>query len=155
MIDKEIMIHRFCKNNAKKSTGVLAESVGISRAEYEDACLRAIEADGREDTKEKTPAEKKPPEIRKQRLLFDKLTENLVEIAMLFSSMKGENEYLFERLTAIDSISWSQKFVSWVNEFEDKYPDADWGNEETDGREYYEAIQIFAREKILKDLEDE
>lgn len=79
-------------------------------------------------------------------LEYNEQTENLMEIAMMLEQLKGENEYLFEVLTDIDSITWKQKFVNWANEFTETYePNRDvWpGN-------YLEVIERFAREKILE-----
>lgn len=89
------------------------------------------------------------------KLIFNKHTENLIEIAMVFAAMKGESEYLFEKLTDIDSIIWSQLFVKLANEFESIYEDADWGGEDTAFKEYLEAIEEYAREKILSQIESE
>lgn len=48
MTDREIMLHRFSKNNVRKSTGVLAQRLGIPRKEYEAACERAMAAENKE-----------------------------------------------------------------------------------------------------------
>ena len=45
MTDREIMLHRFSHNNIKRSTGVLASALGMSRKEYEEACRRAMKED--------------------------------------------------------------------------------------------------------------
>lgn len=48
MTDKDIMNHRFHKKNINKSTGVLAEMLGMNRKDYEAACKRAMEQEVKE-----------------------------------------------------------------------------------------------------------
>ena len=45
MTDKEIMFHRFSGKHIRKSTGRLAEMLGIDRKDYEAACRRAMDAE--------------------------------------------------------------------------------------------------------------
>ena len=77
----------------------------------------------------------------KDDIKFNYRTENLMEIAMEYERIKGENEYLFEKLTESDSTSWKAQFVDWANEFETVYAE--------DGT-YPEKIKEFARKKILE-----
>lgn len=48
MTDKEIMYHRFQHNHIKKHTGLLAEMLGMSRKDYEDAVKRGMEQEAQE-----------------------------------------------------------------------------------------------------------
>ena len=48
MTDKEAMYHRFSRVNLKKSTGTIAQILGCSRKEYEDAVKRGMEEEARE-----------------------------------------------------------------------------------------------------------
>lgn len=82
----------------------------------------------------------------KSNIEFNYKAENLMEIAMEYERIKGENEYLFEKLTETDSTSWKYRFVDWANEFESVYDE--------DGT-YPEKIKEFARKKILEYAEVE
>lgn len=73
-------------------------------------------------------------------LVFNKHTENLAEIAMVYAVMAKENPKLLE----IESIEWKQQFIEWSNEFEEKYPDIEDSTED-----YPEVIESFAKKKIL------
>ena len=48
MTDKEIMYHRFSRKNLRKHTGLLAEMLGMSRKDYEDAVRRGMEQEQKE-----------------------------------------------------------------------------------------------------------
>lgn len=48
MTDLEIMHHRFSHKNFKKHTGLLAEMLGMSRKDYEDAVKRGMEQEAKE-----------------------------------------------------------------------------------------------------------
>lgn len=48
MTDKEIMYHRFRHNHMKKHTGLLAEMLGMSRKDYEEAVKRGMEQEAKE-----------------------------------------------------------------------------------------------------------
>ena len=48
MTDKDIMNHRFDKRNINKSTGMLAEMLGMNRKDYEAACKRAMVQEAKE-----------------------------------------------------------------------------------------------------------
>jgi len=48
MTDKDIMNHRFHKKNINKSTGVLAEMLGMKRKDYEAACERVMKQEAKE-----------------------------------------------------------------------------------------------------------
>lgn len=73
---------------------------------------------------------------------FDNVSENLVEIAMVFADMMKENESLGQ----IDSATWKQKFINWANEFETGWDDT---------KDYPEEIVKFARTKIAEYAEQE
>lgn len=74
--------------------------------------------------------------------VFDKVSENLVEISLVFASLQSEITDGQE----IDSITWKQMFVQWANEFEDEYPELNhWEN-----ANYFDCITKFAKEKIFK-----
>lgn len=77
---------------------------------------------------------------------FDKVSENLVEISLAFASLQPE----IREGREVDSITWKQEFVVWANEFEQMYENADWGTDETDGKDYIDAIEEFAKKKIRK-----
>lgn len=77
---------------------------------------------------------------------FDKVSENLVEISLVFASLQPEIGDKQE----IDSVTWKQEFVVWANEFEQMYGNAEWGTSELDGKEYLETINEFAKKKIRK-----
>jgi hypothetical protein len=80
-----------------------------------------------------------------KKLIFDKHTENLVEIAMAFAALVSK----YTKLTDTDSVAWKQKFVEWANEFEDKYGEVEDFDVEL-GRSYLEVVADFAKEKILE-----
>lgn len=48
MTDREIMLHRFSGKNIKKSTAVLAQSLGMTRVTYELAVKRGMEEEAKE-----------------------------------------------------------------------------------------------------------
>lgn len=76
-----------------------------------------------------------------QERIFDKVSENLVEISLMFASLQPEIKGTQE----IDSLTWKQMFMQWANEFETAHKCADW-----DQRFYLEEIGRFARNKIMK-----
>ena len=76
------------------------------------------------------------------KLIFDKYTENLAEIAMAFAAVVPR----YPKLTDTDSIAWKQKFVEWANEFEELHPDI----EDDPDKDYLVLIEDFAREKIFE-----
>lgn len=78
--------------------------------------------------------------------IFDKVSENLVEISLVFASLQSE----IRNKQEIDSFTWKQQFVVWANEFEQIYGKFDWGMAETGDKEYLEAIEKFAKNKIRK-----
>lgn len=78
-------------------------------------------------------------EIGKERVAFGHLTENIMEITLVYAGMLKENE----KLGNIESIEWKQQFVEWANEFEESW-------EEDDLRDYPEEIGKFARRKIAE-----
>ena len=49
-----------------------------------------------------------------QKAEFNRATENLIEIAWKYESLKVEYDFL----TNTDSMSWKHLFVAWANEFE-------------------------------------
>lgn len=80
-----------------------------------------------------------------KKLIFNKNTENLVEIVMVFAAVVPR----YPKLTDTDSVAWKQKFVEWANEFEDKYGEVEDFDVEL-GRSYLEVVADFAKEKILE-----
>ena len=48
MTDMEAMYHRFSRENLKKSTGTIAQVLGVSRKEYEEAVKRGMEQEARQ-----------------------------------------------------------------------------------------------------------
>lgn len=79
------------------------------------------------------------------KLIFDKYTENLEEIAMVYVVLSQKHP----KLTDNNSIDWKQKFVEWANEFEDTYGAViDFDVELEKG--YYEVIEDFAKKKIFE-----
>lgn len=72
---------------------------------------------------------------------YSKVSENLVEISLVYASLQAEHE----DLSGVDSITWKQMFVEWANEFEMKQLRTDW-----DQHDYLECIEEFARHKILE-----
>lgn len=75
------------------------------------------------------------------RLIFDKHTENLAEISMVYARLTAE----YPKLMEDDSIAWKQMFVEWANEFEEEYPDLD-----ELGADYQVMIELYAKEKIFE-----
>ena len=74
------------------------------------------------------------------KLIFDKHTENLAEIAMVYADLRKDYPELLEE----DSVSWKQMFVEWANEFESLYPNLGELN-----ADYLLMISSFAKEKIF------
>lgn len=70
------------------------------------------------------------------------VTENLIEIAWKYESLKVEYDFL----TNTDSMSWKHLFVAWANEFEELHGSKNWNEIDED---YYETIERFAEEKIM------
>lgn len=68
---------------------------------------------------------------------LDKISENLVEISLVYASMQAEHKELQE----IESTTWKQKFVEWANEFEKVWDDRE---------DYQEAIEKYARVNIAE-----
>ena len=77
-----------------------------------------------------------------QKAQFNRATENLIEIAWKYESLKAEYDFL----TNTDSMSWKQLFITWANEFEELYGSKNWNEIDED---YYETIERFAEEKIM------
>lgn len=77
------------------------------------------------------------PEQIERGVEFNHTTENVIEIAQIFTGMADKNYHLLE----IESKEWKQKFVDWANEFEKGWAD------NTD-RDYLDEIGKFAEEKI-------
>ena len=68
---------------------------------------------------------------------LDKISENLVEISLVFADM----QITHSSLCGIDSTTWKEQFVEWANEFESKWDDS---------LDYPEEIDRFARKKIAE-----
>lgn len=77
-------------------------------------------------------------------LVFDKRTENLIELSWRFRELAR----FHEELTEIDSTAWKEQLCSWSNEFEEIYAEADWNSGEHG--DYLDAIERFADEKIFE-----
>lgn len=77
------------------------------------------------------------PEQPQERAVFNHTTENVIEIAQIFTKMASENYHLLE----IESEEWKQKFVEWANEFEARWTD-------DSEKDYPDEIGDFAVEKI-------
>lgn len=76
------------------------------------------------------------------RLIFDKHTENLAEIAMTYVELIQKYPLLADN----DSTTWKQKFVEWANEFEELHLDVD----DNPDKDYLLLIDDFAKQKILE-----
>lgn len=76
---------------------------------------------------------------RQEKMSYNKASENLVEISLVYASLQAGHE----KLNDIDSIAWKQKFVDWANEFENQW-------QEGKDSDYLEDIEKFARHKILE-----
>lgn len=68
---------------------------------------------------------------------LDMVSENLVEISLVFADM----QITHSSLCSIDSTTWKQQFVGWANEFESEWDDS---------LDYPEEIEKFARKKIAE-----
>lgn len=77
---------------------------------------------------------------------LNKVSENLVEISLIFASLQSELRDGRE----IDSITWKQEFLVWANEFEQMYGSAEWRLSDNGSTDYLETIEAFAKEKIRK-----
>lgn len=78
---------------------------------------------------------------RQEKMTYNKASENLVEISLVYAGLQAKNEVL----SSVDSITWKQMFVQWANDFEAEQAGADWNQED-----YLEEIGKFARRKILE-----
>lgn len=78
---------------------------------------------------------------KKPGLVFDRLSENLIEISLVFAGLRTE----CKSLSDIDSITWKQMFADWANEFETIHAGTDWDQED-----YLDEIEKYARQKILE-----
>ena len=78
---------------------------------------------------------------RHEKMAYNKASENLVEISLVYASLQTGHE----KLSDIDSMTWKQMFVQWANEFETVQAGTDWNQED-----YLEEIEKFARHKILE-----
>ncbi|MCC8120400.1 MAG: hypothetical protein LIO42_00040 [Oscillospiraceae bacterium] len=77
-----------------------------------------------------------------KKLTYNEQTENLIEIARVFQSCVAK----YPQLADIDSDIWNQEFVAWANEFEELHLDPEYW----DDADYFDAIETFARKKILE-----
>ena len=78
---------------------------------------------------------------RQEKMIYNKASENLVEITLVYVGMLEEHK----QLSGVDSITWKQLFVQWANDFEAAQAGADWNQ-----KDYLEEIGKFARRKILE-----
>lgn len=76
-----------------------------------------------------------------EKMTYNKASENLVEISLVYAGLQAKNEVL----RSVDSITWKQLFVQWANDFEAAQAGADWNQED-----YLGEIGKFARHKILE-----
>lgn len=76
-----------------------------------------------------------------EKAVYNKVSENLVEISLAYANLQA----VHEELSSIDSITWKQLFVQWANDFEKMNTGTDW-----DQNNYLEEIEKFARCKILE-----
>lgn len=76
----------------------------------------------------------------KSELVYNKASENLIEIVLAFASLQLRNKNLGDT----DSITWKQMFVEWANEFESVHAGTDWNQDD-----YLEEIEKYARKKIM------
>lgn len=76
---------------------------------------------------------------RQEKMPYNKASENLVEISLVYARLQAGHE----KLSDIDSIAWKQKFVDWANEFENQW-------QEGKDSDYLEDIEKFACHKILE-----
>lgn len=83
----------------------------------------------------KEPAGRRPV----QKVEFNRITENLIEIVWAFDQFSIEHPESAE----IDSMEWKQHFIKWANEFEEINHNREWSPE--DGNDYYEAIEEFVK----------
>lgn len=81
---------------------------------------------------------------RQEKMTYNKASENLVEISLVYAGLQAKNEVL----SSVDGITWKQLFVQWANDFEAEQAGADWNQED-----YLEKIGKFARRKILEYVE--
>ena len=77
-----------------------------------------------------------------QEMEYSKVTENLMEISMIFADLRTKHEELMD----IDSITWKQQFVEWAKEFEAQHS----GPEPWENDDYIDSIEEFAEKKILE-----
>lgn len=77
-------------------------------------------------------------------LVFNKRTENLIELSWRFRELVRTHE----ELTEIDSTTWKEQLCSWSNEFEEIYAGADWSSGEYG--DYLDVIERFADGKIFE-----
>lgn len=77
-----------------------------------------------------------------QEMEYSKVTENLMEISMVFADLRAEHEDLMD----IDSVTWKQQFVEWAKEFEKQHSEPEcWEDDD-----YIDSIEEFAEKKILE-----
>ncbi len=78
---------------------------------------------------------------QQDKIVYNKASENLVEISLVYVNMLEEHK----KMSSIDSATWKQLFVQWANDFETVNVGVDW-----DQKYYLEEIEKFARQKILE-----
>lgn len=79
----------------------------------------------------------------RMKALYNKNTENLMEIAMVFGEIRNRNYRI--RNAGIDNAEWKRYFISWANEFEKKYRNEGWRNVD-----YHATIREFAECKAAE-----
>lgn len=75
-------------------------------------------------------------------LQYGVYTKNLIEIAFTYAALVSK----YSELSLIDSIVWKQQFVTWANEFEEKYSESGYW----ESNEYLDYIDAFVKERILE-----
>ncbi len=93
--------------------------------------------------KKETPAPEPETGVKPgdKALVYNRLTEYLIDISLVFARMQAGNEMLFN----FNIITWKEMFVDWANEFEAERADTDWNE-----ADYLEEIERYARWKILE-----
>lgn len=80
-------------------------------------------------------------EQQREKMAYNKTSENLVEISFVYASLQED----YVELCNVDSITWKQMFVQWANDFDIVHAGTDWNQ-----NDYLEEIEKFARCKILE-----
>ena len=93
MTDKEIMYHRFCRKNLRRSTGELAKYLGMSRKDYEDAVRRGMEQETLE-LKQQNNQKTEVPLIDKEFVKSGGLYDFMNDIAVMHDIEQNRKNYI-------------------------------------------------------------